>query len=152
SVHLGAAACDAVELVLAADADDAIDVSAGGIDLGVEDHFFGRARFGQDFSFAIDDLRMSGEGKAAFFAHAISGSDEDMVLRRAYLWRVLPVVGGVGPVGRDGQQLGALQLEHASRLGEAAIEADVHTELRPGNVEERERQVTGSGEAVHAEM
>ena len=59
---------------------------------------------------------------------------------------------GVGrPVGRQDEQVGPEEREHAARLGERAVVADVHPDLDAPGLVDRERAVARVGEAIDAE-
>src|SRR3954470_21430260 len=95
---------------------------------------------------------MSGEGEAALLADAVGRYNKDVVLGGADFRRVLPGIGSARPVGRDGKQLRTLQFHGTTRLGKAAVVADIHAELAIAGLKEREGNIAESGEAVHPKM
>src|SRR3954468_19837367 len=85
-VHLRATTGDAVEFVLARDFDHAVLVRERGVDVGVQNDLFCCTGFREGVSFAVDDLRMSGEGEAALLADAVGRRNKDVILGGTNFW------------------------------------------------------------------
>src|SRR5271157_21886 len=94
---------------------------------------------------------MPGEAEAPLFAHAVGGDHDEVVLGGADLRRMLPGIGADGPVGGNGQDLRAVELHRPSRLGKAAIEADVDADVAVRRLEHRKRLVAEGVKAVDTE-
>src|SRR5579859_3017942 len=80
-----------------------------------------------------------------------------MIFGGPNLGRVLPGVRTDGPVGGDGQELRALELQDAARLRKTAVVTDVDADLcrrilaAAGNIKNGERFVTGHVKTVNTQ-
>src|SRR5258708_35787793 len=83
AVHFGSPIGQAIDLMLAGNANDVLAARLGGIDVGIQNLFARRARFGQRLAAGIDNLAPPDEFEAPLGADAIYGDVVDGILERA---------------------------------------------------------------------
>src|ERR1017187_3671371 len=94
---------------------------------------------------------MAGKAEPALFTHTVASDNINVIFRGSNRRRMLPGVGAERPVGRDGENLSALQFEHATGFGETAIVANADADLPLRCGEDGERLVSQRRVPVNAQ-
>jgi hypothetical protein len=142
---------DPIQFVFPRDLDEALGACDVGVDLRRDDLRAVRTGGGQQFAVAIEDAAPADEAEAALLADAVAGGVVDVVFQGAGGGQVANRRRGPGrPVGRQHEKVGAEHRQHAGRLGEAAVIANVHPDAQAAEVVDGEGPVARRGETVQS--